>query len=443
MEVLLRFFCWSNFKSLVNLTVDLTKKKNEAKPLILIYGENGVGKSNFASAFLTLRESLQTISVRNAIQKFLDRKEKMEDIPDDVFIRMVTNNIRDTESIINNCKTIGSTENMVLEFGFTINGKNGVYRLEYDAKNIVYERLDYVLNKNKTNIFEISPDKIKINDNAFVDYEYEKELKEFIKQYMGKHSVLSILVYEKEEKAEGYIEEKIHEGLFEVISFIMTMSTKVKSGYRKERGTIGVSHKILADLEEGEINISEKNELEKAENVLNEFFTLMYSDIKEAYYKKEKKKNSISYELYFKKLVYGKLVDISFKAESTGTLHLLDVLPYLLMSVEGTTVVIDELDTGIHDLLINNILANIIPSLNGQLIVTTHNTMLFESGIDPSYIYTFMVDKDANKTLEPITNYEDRAHPNLNYRTRYLKGMYGGTPVTRDIDFDELYDLLD
>lgn len=432
-----------NYKSLVNLTVDLSKKKNEAKSLVLIYGENGVGKSNLASAFLTLRESLQTMSVRSTIQKFLDRKEKPDGIPDDVFIRMVTNNIRDTESIINNCKTIGSTENMVLEFCFTINGKNGVYRLEYDAKNIVYEKLDYVLNKNKTNIFEITSDKIKINDNLFVDCGYEKELKELIKQYLGKHSVMSILVYEKEEKAEGYIEEKVHEGLIEVISFIMTMSLKVKSGYRKERGTIGVSHKILADLEEGEIDISEKGELEKAESILNEFFTLLYSDIKEAYYKKIIKKNSIKYELFFKKLVYGSLVDISFKAESTGTLHLLDILPYLLMSVEGMTVVIDELDTGIHDLLVNNILVNIIPSLNGQLIITTHNTMLFDSGIDPSFIYTFMVDKDANKTLEPIINYEDRAHPNLNYRTRYLKGMYGGTPMTGDIDFGELCDLLD
>ena len=113
------------------------------------------------------------------------------------------------------------------------------------------------------------------------------------------------------------------------------------------------------------------------------------------------------------------------------------------MCVEGTTVVIDELDTGIHDLLINNILTNIISALEGQLIVTTHNTMLLDSEIDPSYIYTFMVDRNANKTLEPITAYEDRIHPNLNYRARYLKGMYGGTPISRDIDFEELHELLD
>ena len=45
---------------------------------------------------------------------------------------------------------------------------------------------------------------------------------------------------------------------------------------------------------------------------------------------------------------------------------------------------------------------------------------------------------DANKKLTPIMSYEDRAHPNLNYRNRYLKGMYGGIPISRDINFDEL-----
>lgn len=41
-----------NYKSLINLDVDLSAKKKQPKPLVVIYGENGVGKSNFASVFL-------------------------------------------------------------------------------------------------------------------------------------------------------------------------------------------------------------------------------------------------------------------------------------------------------------------------------------------------------------------------------------------------------
>lgn len=190
-----------NYKSLVELSVDLLKKKNEPKKLVLVYGENGVGKSNFASAFLTLRESLQTMMVRNAIERFLDNKDRELSVPDDVFIEMITKNMRDTESIIKNCKTIKIPGNMILEFEFILSGKNGTYRLEYDDKRIVNEKLDYVLSKNKTNVFEISNENIKINENLFLDKEYAKEIKELIKKYFGKHTFLSILLHEREEKA--------------------------------------------------------------------------------------------------------------------------------------------------------------------------------------------------------------------------------------------------
>ena len=40
-----------NFKSFNDITLDLTDKNNRPKSLVLIYGENGIGKSNLASAF--------------------------------------------------------------------------------------------------------------------------------------------------------------------------------------------------------------------------------------------------------------------------------------------------------------------------------------------------------------------------------------------------------
>ncbi len=287
-------------------------------------------------------------------------------------------------------------------------------------------------------MYDITSEQIKINDKIFVDKDYAKEFRELLIKYQGKHSFLSIILFEIEEKAEGYVENKISDKLYDVLGAFLTMSIKVKAGNKGERGKIGISHEILGKLEKGEIASSEESELNKAEEMMNEFFTLVYSDIKEAYYKKEYKGDRIEYELMFKKLIYGKAVDIGIEYESTGTLHLLDLLPYLLMGIEGRTVVIDELDTGIHDLLVNNILCNVLDSMKGQLIITTHNTTLLETDLDPAYIYTFVVDSDANKKLTPIMSYEDRAHPNLNYRNRYLKGMYGGIPISRDINFDEL-----
>lgn len=427
-----------NYKSLINLEVDLSAKKKEAKSLVIIYGENGVGKSNFATVFYTLFESLRTMSLKTRLQKLVDGNESKDMMSDENFRKFIARNLKDTETIIKGCKTINSKENMSLEFEFIVENKIGKYLIEYDNSKIVHEKLEYVLNKNKTLFFEIIENEIKVNEKIFEDNIYYKEFYDLLEKYNGKHSFMSLLVFEVEDKAEGYVRQKISNRLYEVMGAFMTMSIRVKAGYNSEKGNMGISHKILGDLDNGMIDIEEEEELNSAERMINEFFTLAYSDIKEAYYKREIVDEKIKYSLFFKKMIYGKIIDIDYELESTGTQYLLQIIPFLLMSVEGETVIIDELDTGIHDLLVNNILSSLMDSIKGQLIITTHNTMLLESDINTEYIYTFVVDKDANKELIPIVKFEDRAHPNLNYRNRYLKGMYGGVPVTRDLDFEEL-----
>lgn len=430
-----------NYRSLVNLDFDLTYKKDKAKPLAIIYGENGVGKSNVASIFYALCESLKTMSIRNTLQQLLDDKNDAE--TDESFLDFLKKNLHETESIIKNYKTINSKGNMLLEFQFVIFDHKGKYIIEYDNTKLVHEKLEYVLNKNRTLLYDLTENNFKINEKIFTDNEYVKEFKDLLNKYWGKHTLLSILVFEKEDKANNYIEDRIHQRLYEVIAEFMTISIKVKTGNRGERGKIGLRHEILGRLDEGEVNIENEEELNKAEKLVNEFFTTAYTDIKQVYYKKDYYEDKIKYNLVLKKLVYNTIIDVDSEYESTGTLHLLDIIPYLLMCMDGQTVIIDEIDTGIHDVLINNILCNVVENINGQLIITTHNTMLLDSEIDPNYIYTFIVDKNANKKLLPIVDYEDRTHPNLNYRTRYLKGMYGGVPICMDIDFEELRDIMD
>ena len=66
-----------NFKSFNDITLDLTDKNNRPKSLVLIYGENGIGKSNLASAFYIKLSILQKIYIWNSI---LILKEKMQNI---------------------------------------------------------------------------------------------------------------------------------------------------------------------------------------------------------------------------------------------------------------------------------------------------------------------------------------------------------------------------
>lgn len=443
---MIRYINLKNYKSLVDLQVDFMRTKTEPKQIILIYGENGIGKSNFATAFYTLNETMRTMtSIENWKKIIEDIKEttNVDEKYKTFFEKNFKNNFKDIEMIIKDCKTINSIGNMVIELGFKYNGKDGVYKIEMDDNEIVSETLEYIINKNKTSFFNINKNNIYINNNIFDDKNYFNEFNELVDKYWGKHSFFSILSYEIEDKKIGYVQSKISKALNNVWFFLKTICTKVQTGSHFEFGTIGTTHIKIKNFEKGTIPLKYENELNKIEIFLNEFFTSVSSDIKKVFYLKEKNENIIKYKLIVKKLIYNRLIDIDFNLESTGNHKLLELIPYFVSVCEGQTVIIDELDTGIHDLLVDNLLNNLLTYIKGQLIITTHNTLLIESNIKKENIYVFNVNRNAEKTLIPITSFTGRIHKNINPRKKYLSGIYGGVPIISTIDFDELIESLE
>ena len=429
-----------NYKSLIELEVDLTKKENTPKKLISIYGENGIGKSNFVDSFYTLKKIVSTRTVNEKIRILTEKQKELQTDDFDkalYFFGQLGSIIKNgffsnSIDIINECKTIDSKDNMIIEVGFKIKSKSGIYCIETDNTDIISEKLDFTLNKNKVNFFEITKKEKYLNESVFIDNEYKKEILSIIEKYWGKHSLLSLIAYEIEDKKENYVKKKIFNGMFEVINFFSSLS--ILSRNKME---------VFKDIEEeklfyGTLALNEEKRLINIENVINTFFTALFSDIKQAYYKKKIDNDKINYVLCFKKNIYNKLIDIEYNRESTGTKNILKILPYLISAAKGKTVIIDEIDNGVHDLLMLKILENLSENLKGQLIITTHNTLLLEEEFIKDSIYIFKVDENANKKLLALNKFEGRVHPNLSIRKRYLKGLYGGIPFPMDIDFNEL-----
>ena len=429
-----------NYKSLIELEVDLTKKENTPKKLISIYGENGIGKSNFVDSFYTLKRIISTRTINEKIRILSEKQKELQTDDFDKalhFFGQLGNIIKNgffsnSTDIINECKTIDSEDNMIIEVGFRIKSKSGVYCIETDDTDIISEKLDFTLNKNKVNFFKITKKEKNLNESVFVDNEYKKEILSIIDKYWGKHSLLSLIAYEIEDKKENYVKKRIFSGMFEVINFFSSLS--ILSRNKLE---------VFKNIEEeklfyGTLSVNEEKKIINIENVINTFFTALCSDIKQAYYKKKVDSDKINYILCFKKNIYNKLIDIEYNRESTGTKNILKILPYLISAAKGKTVIIDEIDNGIHDLLILKILENLSEDLKGQLIITTHNTLLLEEEFIKDSIYIFKVDENANKKLLSLNKFEGRIHPNLSIRKRYLKGLYGGIPFPMDIDFNEL-----
>ncbi|HBI6884536.1 AAA family ATPase [Clostridium perfringens] len=432
-----------NYKSFKDVKVDFTDKKGNPKSLICIYGENGSGKSNIASAIHFLKEIASTrmwLDEMNIIMEKINNVEA-EGLPPIDLVNIFKDKFRDIESIIKTSKLIGSKEPMELEFGIKIDSGDGVYNIKLNDTEIIEEKLEFTLNYRKAVYFQINKKEnieLKLNKSVFFGNQYKLELETEIKKYWGKHSFMSILLYQLKEKNSEFINNNINQKMLDYINFLYNISTKCLIGDKKERGFVGYESNILANIDEGEIEEKYLEELSAIEVFLCEIFTALYSDIKNVYYKvKKNENNKYNYKLIFKKMIFGELIDIEYNLESTGTLSILNIIPYMVNCINKKVVVLDEIDTGIHDILFKNLINSIKDCINGQFIMTTHNTYIMEEVLEPQNIYVIYVDACGNKEIRCLEDFNKiRIRNSNNLRLRYIKGIYGGIPEINEVDFE-------
>ena len=428
------------FKSFGDVEFNLLDKKGNPKNMILIYGENGAGKSNLASALLLLSETLRTMDVRDFIESMLVKQP--DAMQDDDFSRFLKMRYKDLETLIKESKMVNSDSSMYLEFGFKLNGKSGCYVIETNDSQLIHEHLEYTLSKNRGVYFDITPDDVSISSKIFQTKKSYNEIKAACSKYWGKHTLLSIIMHESDDKADAYIKEQLSEHFDTVLEFFNRISGNIKFGSRQERGFIGLPEAIFGEYDEGTIPKTDEPLLDKTELMLNIFIKSIYKDVEKVYYKRIYKENTIRYSLMQTKLLAGKLRDIEFSMESTGTQSLLQLLPFMLVVVHGSTAIIDEFDTGVHDLLVQKLVRSLYSNLQGQLILTTHNTLLMESGLPKENIYVISEIANGEKEIQCITHYDQKIHANTNIRNQYLNGTYSGTPDLKDVDFQQLLSVL-
>ena len=77
-----------NYKSFGDVDFNLLDKNKNPKKLILIFGENGIGKSNLASSFFMLSETLRTMDVRDIMQSILEDPDRLKNEEFSRFLKM-------------------------------------------------------------------------------------------------------------------------------------------------------------------------------------------------------------------------------------------------------------------------------------------------------------------------------------------------------------------
>ncbi|ACL22677.1 AAA family ATPase [Desulfitobacterium hafniense] len=445
---MITYFELKNFRSFSNITLDLRKAYGKPKKVVFIYGENGSGKSNLMSSFLFLLQTLNTFKNQVELKDMPEYKSNLfESIKDDKIRHQLLQQILHMQfitlsNLIDEYKMLGNEKNMSTKFGFRIEESDGSYFMEFSKDKIIKEELRYQINEREGTVFSISKNQITLSPTVFLDLDYKKELQDNIEKYWGKHTFMAILCNEIETKNSNYIKAKINKNLLNVIWEMRGLSVWCKECHG-ETARISIPLKFMRQLDEGSVKDQNNKELKLCETALNTFFTQLYSDIKAVHYVFTPNENDYSYELCFKKLIDGKLIDIPISLESTGTRKLLEIFPMLFGSVAGTPVFVDEIDSGIHDVLMKNLLERLLESIEGQLIATTHNTLLMES-LPTENTYIIRVNATGNKSIDCVANYRQRTQKTNSMRNKYLRGDYDGIPYTGYFDFQELVeDVLD
>lgn len=430
---MIQYIKLKNYRTFTDLNFELGSKNGLPNKLALIYGENGSGKSTLISVFDVLFDSFHTMSIRRLITRFL------EDHPDDNNTQQIAalKSFTDITRLIKRNKTVGSSDNMSIEIGFHLNGKNGSYFLEFDSNQIVHEKLEYTLKKNRGIYFDVTKNNLKINSSIFSDF--KTELNNLINKFWGKHSVIALLNNAHDEYSSDYLKTNLSPSLRSTLSYLNSFyiyfaDSASKGGIISDEPTLSPEQ-----YPSGELPESDLYRLDTTEKMLNTFFTSISKNTLKVFYKKVPTDDKIKYELFFTRFISGKEREISYSNESCGIQNLIYLLPYFLAATQGKIVVIDEIDNGIHDMLLSTILKKLYPNITGQVIISTHNTHLLNEYSFKDSFYFIEIDQEGNRRINQPSDFGYRIQPDSNVLINYLQDRFKGTPWTNmNIDFNAI-----
>ena len=432
-----------NFRTFDDMVFDLSKKKGVPKNFITVYGENGAGKSNLLSAFSLLSELMLTMDLRDIYEEILSREAILVDAElEKSLMQQIMAGMRDMQTLINDYRMVSCNEPVVAEYEFTIAGNAGKYCIELGENEILSEKLEFIITSRKGTYFECRPDHISINGAIFTDKDLLLDIKATAKRFWGKHSMLAIIEHELHDKSKSFAENNLSENFCDLLASFRGISCQLRVADREFKH-LDTPFSIFSSPNRGRIHKSNEKELDLAEKTFSTFFSSINSDITNLKYEKEYNGDYITYQLVVVKMIAGKLREVSFERESTGNHQLLNIFCCLLSGCFYRTVILDEADSGVHDVLFYKLLQGIHGHIKGQVIMTTHNTTLMEAKFAKDSTYIIYEENGGYKRIRCISDYEKRTYANNNIRSRYLDGTYKGIPDVAEIDFDQLLNTLD
>lgn len=162
----------------------------------------------------------------------------------------------------------------------------------------------------------------------------------------------------------------------------------------------------------------------------------MPSAIKDEFLKDMAGKKLIEPRFFHRDVNTQESVEFDESEESDGTLALFAIAgPWLDVIENERVLVVDELDTSLHPLLVHHLVKLLHHAgSKAQLIFTTHDTtLLSQKLLRRDQVWFMEKDEKGATRLYPLSDFSPRDNEAI--ERGYLNGRYGGIPFLKDLDF--------
>ena len=385
-----------------------------------IYGQNGSGKTAIVDALYFLQKVMIGADLDQSLEDYMDMDSDTAEIFADfnIFIDGIVFEIgyrlslsREEKEVTISRETLSAAKN---ENGIRTN-KTVFMDYQRDQANVIFKpqkRLDEILEENK----EIKTDLIvarKMAEKSNCSYIFGESSREiFCREYKNGFQQFSVIISSLFEFAvkDLFVIRNTHSGVISA-NFVLPMAFRIENDNIGAKGDFAVSltEPILVDEER-------KNLLE---TIVEQINIVLYTIIPglqvtiKNYGKQSLDNGEEGWKLELMSKREG-MKEIPIRMESEGIIKIISILNALIQAFGNPSIclVIDELDSGIFEYMLGELLDIFKKSAKGQLIFTSHNLRALE-----------MIDKES--IMFSTTNPDNRYIHMKNVReSNNLRNMY-------------------
>ena len=403
-----------------------------------IYGQNGSGKTAIVDALYFLQKVMIGADLDQSLEDYMDTDSDTAEIFADFNLFMdgivfeigyKLSLIREEKEVVISRETLSAAKN---ENGIRTN-KTVFMDYQREQKDVIFKpqkRLGEILEENK----EIKTDLIvarKMAEKSNCSYIFGESSREiFCREYQNGFQQFSVIISSLFEFAlkDLFVIRNTHSGVISA-NFVLPMAFRIENDNIGAKGdfTVSLTKPILVDEER-------KNLLE---TIVEQINIVLYTIIPglqvtiKNYGKQSLNDGEEGWKLELMSKREG-MKEIPIRMESEGIIKIISILNALIQAFGNPSIclVIDELDSGIFEYILGELLDIFKKSAKGQLIFTSHNLRALE-----------MIDKES--IMFSTTNPDNRYIHMKNVReSNNLRNMYIRS-ITLGGQSEEIYEETD